>query len=65
MLDRHGSLLDILPLIALIFVAITHATLAAAIESPARRNILFIAVDDMRTWANYTGEYPASVVVRI
>ncbi len=61
MLDRHGSLLDILPLIALIFVAITHATLAAAIESPARRNILFIAVDDMRTWANYTGEYPASV----
>tara|TARA_B100001540_G_scaffold153871_1_gene136188 strand:- start:314 stop:1639 length:1326 start_codon:yes stop_codon:yes gene_type:complete len=41
-------------------LALTGALPAAA--QPANHNILFLVVDDLRTWVGYTGEYPGSSI---
>jgi len=34
---------------------------ATTFAQPTGRNILFIAVDDLRTWVGYTGDYPGTI----
>jgi arylsulfatase A-like enzyme len=46
------------PLIALSLLALLAGGSIAA--EPAKPNVLFIAVDDLRDWVGYIGKYPAS-----
>jgi arylsulfatase A-like enzyme len=55
---RISSPGSILPLVLCFCMGFSQAVNA---QNPAPRNILFIAVDDLRNWVNYSGDYAGPV----